>query len=297
VKAGIKGRNQDETSMSQWMTALQAWAPAHLSAHPVLRNVWNHGSLILHGSTTLGIDDAFSDLDLWLLVPDSLLPAIDALSNTRFFPFTLNGKEGHINVESDEEFHQRISACDFPLIAELRRAEILLDRQGSVRSLQETALRPMTENVRVAWFRYHYILMRQAHRALDNPIERGDAPTVLFGVSTTIEHALQAALVLEEEPYPYIKWLHHAASRSPTGAVLVPLVRDLLELLAAGMLFYPGPEKDHPLSLKLREIRNGLIAAAREKGIDGMWLEKWWLSIDTVREEITRVRWGGICAD
>jgi hypothetical protein len=135
--------------------------------------------------------------------------------------------------------------------------------------------------------------MRQAHRALDNPIERGDAPTVLFGVSATIEHALQAALVLEGEPYPYIKWLHHEASRTPTGAVLIPLVRDLLELLAKDMLSYPGPEKDHPLSLKLREIRNVLIAAARGKGIDGMWLEKWWLSIDTVREEITRVTWGG----
>jgi hypothetical protein len=138
--------------------------------------------------------------------------------------------------------------------------------------------------------------MRQAHRALDNPIERGDAPTVLFGVSATIEHALQAALILDSEPYPYIKWLHYAAGLTTSGAVLVPLVRDLLDLLAKDMLSHPGPEKVHPLSLKLKEIRNVLIAAAHEKGIDGMWLEKWWLSIDTVREEIKQVTWGGSVA-
>ena len=282
---------------NQWTKALQAWAPTYLSEHPVLRNVADHGTLLLHGSTTLGIDDAFSDLDLWLLIPDWLLPVVDNPSKTRFFPFMLDGKEGHINVCSVEEFRRRVSACDFPLIAELRRVETIAGKQNSVQSLLERARQPMSGTVRVAWFRYHYILMRQAHRALDHPIERGDAPTVLLGLSGTIEHALQAALVLDAEPYPYVKWLHHAASITSTGASLVPLVRDVMDLLAKDMLFRPGPEKDHPLSQKLKEIRSVLVVAAREKGVDGAWLEQWWLSIDTVRDEIKRVTWGGNRAD
>jgi hypothetical protein len=245
----------------------------------------------------LGIEDAFSDLDLWLLIPDSLLAAVDNHSQTRFFPFTFNGKEGHINVCSIEEFRQRVSACDFPLIAELRRAEVIQGNQNSVQSLLERANHPMTETVREAWFRYHYILMRQAHRALDNPIERGDAPTILFGVTATIEHALQAALVLDGEPYPYVKWLHHGATITPTGRDLVPLVRDVLDLLTKDMLFRPGPEKDHPLSQKLKEIRNVLIDAARENKINGPWLVQWWLSIDTVQNELKRITWGGNRAD
>ena len=277
--------------MNDWISALRAWAPTFLATHPVLRTVADRGTLLLHGSTTLGIDDDFSDLDLWLLLPESLVPIVDAASPTRFFPFTRNGKQGHVNIESVESVRKRISACDFPLIAELRRAEIILDGPDDVSDLLATAGRPMPDAVRLAWFRYHYLLMRQAHRALDNPIERGDAPTVLFGVSGTIEHALQAALILDREPYPYVKWLHHAAARTPTGVLLLPLVREILGLLARDMLHHPGPERDHPLSLKLREIRNTLIAAARANGITDSWLEQWWFSIDTVHDDVKRVGW------
>jgi hypothetical protein len=60
---------------------------------------------------------------------------------TRFFPFRLQGKEGHVNVYTVEDFAQRLAACDLPLIAELRRAEM---------SLLERARQPLTEAVGTA---------------------------------------------------------------------------------------------------------------------------------------------------
>jgi hypothetical protein len=258
----------------------------------VLRGVVEDGALVLHGSTMLGVDDEFSDLDVWLLIPQSRLAEVDALSPTRFFPFELEGKGGHVNVHAIEEFEGRLTGCDLPLIAELRLAELLIPSDGlPVEELLGRAKSEMPNDVRLAWFQYHYLFMRQAHRALDNPIERGHSATVLFGVSATIEHALQAALVLDGVPYPYVKWLHHAAERSPTGQKIVPLVREMLILLANDGLSHPGPERDHPLSLKLREIRNTLISAAREAGIDETWLETWWLSIDGTRERARCLSW------
>jgi hypothetical protein len=280
------------SALNRWVAALRPWAPSFLSDHPLLRNGAAHGVLLLHGSTTRDVDDDFSDLDLWLLVPESLLPLLTSGAGTRFFPFRLQGKEGHVNVHAIEEFAQRLAACDLPLVAELRQTTRIAGPHETVSALVEQARQPMPQAVRAAWARYHYVLMRQAHRALDNPIERGDATTVFLGVAATVEHALRAALVLDGEPYPYVKWLHRAASTTPTGQKIVPLAGDVLDLLAQGALFEPGPEREHRLSRKIKEIRAVLIASARDQGLDGPWLEQWWLYIDAAREGVSRVTWG-----
>ena len=108
-------------------------------------------------------------------------------------------------------------------------------------------------------------------------------------MTATISHALRAAVVLDGEPYPYVKWLAAAAARRPTGARVGALVNELLELLATGALPIPGPEREHPLNVKLRQIRNLLIAAARSRGIDGPWLQRWYLHLD-MRQRIGEAR-------
>jgi hypothetical protein len=175
-------------------------------------------SIILHGSTAMGIDDPFSDLDFWLLVPADTLAGFDSLSPTRFVPFTLDGKEGHINVTGAEEFAARLSRCDMDLIHQLRMAVIFADHVGLAHRLQALARQPMPKKVRDAMFFWHYTEMRGEHRACDNPMQRVDPPAFLLSLSKTIARALQAAMVLDEEPYPYDKWLHRAARQTPTGA-------------------------------------------------------------------------------
>src|SRR5690606_29507336 len=98
------------------------------------------------------------------------------------------------------------------------------------------------------FFFYHYFQMRSFHRACDNPMERGNAVAVLFGVAQALAHALRAALVLDGHPYPYDKWLHLEAVRHPTGRALAAHVEVLLECMANDALRRAGPEKENPLS-------------------------------------------------
>jgi hypothetical protein len=247
--------------------------------------------VLLHGSTTRGIDDPYSDLDVWIFLPASRLPELDAAAGTRFFAFDLDGKPGHFTAEPAEEVAQRVRRCDFPLIVELRVAAILADPRGEAASLVRVARQPMREEVRRAWLRYHYVEMRGEHRAADNPIERGDAVAVLQALSQTLSHALRAAMVLDGEPYPYVKWLAHAAFQTPTGLLLASDVTEILDLLARDALRLPGPEKGHPLSGKLREIRLLLVDAARAQGIDEPWLNEWWLHMVQARDGIRAVEW------
>lgn len=246
---------------------------------------------MLHGSTTMGVDDAFSDLDLWLLLDRAQLVALDALSPTRFFGFRLDGKEGHVCVHGVEEFDARIRGCDMDIIYQLRLCEALSDGTSDARRLKALASRQMPEDVRRALFMWHYVEMRGEHRSCDTPIERGDAVALLLGVAKTITHALRAAMVLDGQPYPYDKWLFKAAGSAPTGAMVASGVESLLKRISTGALAIGGPEKQHPIGLELREIRRILVEAARAGGIDGPWLDRWWLQMDAARAVYQAVRW------
>jgi hypothetical protein len=133
--------------------------------------------------------------------------------------------------------------------------------------------------------------MRGEHRGCDNSVERSNPAALLMCVSPTIQNALQAAMILDREPYRYSKWLMRMAERGPTGAKIVPLVNDAIWLISAGALLDPGPERDHRLSKKLREIRQILIDSAHAAGIDEPWLTEWYLHIDKARRGVHDVRW------
>jgi len=251
---------------------------------------------MLHGSTTMGIDDPWSDLDVWVIVPDEAMGQLRRTSQDSFFEFALGGKPGHFTLEVYEDFLSRVRRCDMPLIAELRPAVVLGDPQGYGQGFIDLARQPMRPEVRLAWFRYHYVEMRSEHRACDNPIERGDPVAVLLAMTKTLEHAMRAALVLDGQPYPYSKWLARACAGTPTGQKVLHGAEEMLGLLAAGALHRPGPEKGHPLSDKLREIRRVLVEAARAGGLDEPWLDKWWLFMEQADRGVREVSWQKVSA-
>ena len=61
--------------------------------------------------------------------------------------------------------------------------------------------------------------------------------------------------------------------------------------LAADMLRLPGPEADNQLSKELKAFRIVLVDAARRRGVDEPWLERWWLYIDQARAATFGLRW------
>ena len=287
-------RDSVETEVSsRWSDELGRAIPEFMDSHDVLRRFAGRGVLVLHGSTTLGLDDAFSDLDVWWLLSQEDLTELDLCSPTRFFEFSVAGKPGHINAESAEAFDDRVTRCDMDLIFQLRAAVPLRDEVGALEDRISRARQPMPEGVREAFFHYHYSEMRSEHRACDNPMERQDAAAVLLSLPKAIAHSLRAAMVLDGQPYPYDKWLAWAARQTPTGRALVPSVERILDHLAAGHLRYEGGESTHPISLELREIRRTLIGSAIKAGIDKPWLKQWWLYMTEAKRAVRQVRWPG----
>lgn len=142
-----------------------------------------------------------------------------------------------------------------------------------------------------AWFFHQYVEMRGWHRNCDNPIERSDGFAVLQADVPTLNHALRAAMVLDGEPYPYVKWLGQAAGQTPTGREVVAFSRQCLDALSTGALHQGGPEKDHPINTLLSQIRKTLIDAARQGSIREPWLERWREHIGPARDAIRGLVW------
>jgi Domain of unknown function (DUF4037) len=215
----------------RWTTALGVFTPVFFRQHPVLSAFWDCAAIILHGSTTIGVDDEISDLDLWLVMKDDQLGNLDAASSTRFFEFQLEGKAGHFTAISAESCEERITRSDFPLIAELQTAQIVRDYNGVGSKLVRRASQEMPESVRRAFFKYHYIEFRSDDRAADHPLSRCDPVAALLAQTAALGHALRAVMLLHGEPYPYFKWLYRAALATPTGAAIAPLIDQWLNRL------------------------------------------------------------------
>lgn len=282
---------ETEEIRDRWTAIIQQWLPAFMDEHPALSQWRDEVAIALHGSTTMGVDDECSDIDFWLLIPQERLDDFDEACDSRFVQVEVDGKIGHLNAESIEGFEKRVASCHMDTIYQLRRAVVLTDFDDRLDDCQCRARQTMRLEVARALFFYHYVEMRGEHRACDNPMERGDAVAVLLSLSKTLAHAMQAALALDGEPYPYDKWLRRAAYETETGRRLQPSIDNILELLAEDGLRFPGVEADNPISRELRVIRQTLIDAAHEHGVNEPWLRQWWLHMDPAREAFESVRW------
>src|SRR4051812_27258213 len=95
--------NDDETIVRRWVECLGDFVPRFFAESAALGHLEGHCAILLHGSTTLGIDDTFSDLDLWLLAPAEQVRQAEEIAGTRFLSFVLEGKKGHFNLEAIDE--------------------------------------------------------------------------------------------------------------------------------------------------------------------------------------------------
>lgn len=285
-------------SKDEWIKKLKKFIPEYLNQHEILKDFHEKASIILHGSLTLGFDDPFADIDLWLLLPEKEFIQLEKISETFFFDIEVDKKPGHLNAESIEEFSRRLYQLrnsndqhDLDIVFQLRNAAIIIDKNGIGRALIASACQPMRKEVSDCFFFYHYTEMRGDHRAMDNPMQRNDPMGVLLSLPKTLAHALRAAMVLDRQPYPYDKWLYYMAKKTPTGKKIIPSIEKILNLIAGGGLHFKGPEIENPISLEFREIRKILIEEARSRGNNSPWLEKWWLYMTQARDKIQEIHW------
>jgi len=274
-----------------WTDKSREFMAEFLKDHPALSKFHDKASVVLHGSTTMGIDDAFSDLDFWFLLSEADLAEFDAVSSTRFFPIEVDGKPGHIDARSVEQFSKRFQDCELAFIFEMRSAGIIMDHAGCADELQRRAREPMRDEVSDAFFFYHYILMRDWHQSCRNPMSRRDPVGVLLSLPEVISNALKAAIALDGQPYPYGKWLHRVSLETPTGRLLAPSIEIILDRIGENDLRFDGPESAHPVSVELTNICNTLIGAAHAKGNEAPWLSEWWFHIHQALTGVKNINW------
>jgi len=274
-----------------WTKKVRKFMAEFLDEHPVLSRFHQRASLVLHGSTTLGIDDAFSDLDFWFLLPESDLVEFGAVSETRFFQIKVNGKPGHIDAKPAEQLSKRFQDCDLALIFQMQRAEIITDHAGLAGDLQRLSRKPMRDEVSDAFFCYHYILMCDWRQSCRNPMARTDPVGALLALPEFITHALKAAIVLDGAPYPYGKWLHRVSLTTPTGRLLAPSMETVLDRIAEDGLRSESQGPDHPIGSELDKICRIVTEAARAKGNDDPWLKEWWFHINQAVTGIQGIAW------
>jgi len=210
----LDGNNRCEVA-DLWAGRLREYLPDFIRNESVLSRCEGKADVLLHGSTTFGVDDAVSDLDMWLLLSDDELAALDAASPTRFFEVLVHEKPGHMNANSARQFRERVRWGDMNLIYELRQARPILTHLRVAPELIAEARKPMSQELRRAFFFHHYVEMRGDHRACDTPLARKDRCGALLFLTKTVAHAMRAALVLDGEPYPYDKWLRTGRAAHP----------------------------------------------------------------------------------
>ena len=103
----------------KWAGRVRAEIAGRLDAHPGLAGLWRRGSVLLYGSTARGVDDAYSDIDLLLLVREEDVRAVKAACGTDFVDFALQGKAGHLTVEPLNLWQERLRTCQMPTIYQL----------------------------------------------------------------------------------------------------------------------------------------------------------------------------------
>jgi predicted nucleotidyltransferase len=294
----MKKKDSQNNQRDFWIKKINDFLPHFLELHPILKKFYNKASILLHGSITMNFDNQFSDIDLWFLIHEDVLKELEDISETRFFEIEVNGKIGHLNAESIEEFSRRFhqfrnhkNQISMDLAYQLRNAEVLIDNAGVGIELIQLARNPMRKDISDAFFFYHYVEMRGDHRSSDNPMNRHDPVGVLLSLPKILAHALKAAMVLHGEPYPYDKWLCYAASKTPTGKLLIPSIKKICDFLAEDMLRFKGSELENPISKELKIIRQNLIKSANAKGNYSPWLEKWWLYMTQAVDAVINMYW------
>ena len=279
------------TGKHNWTRRLGDFLPGYLTGNNIMRALIGKLSIILHGSTTMGIDDIGSDLDLWGLVPGKDLTEVAESSGVEtFFEFELGGKLGHINLEPLESFQKRVECCDMDTIFQLRRADVLMDPMGHGSQLVAIASRPMRREVRDALFFWHYTEMRSEHRSMDNPVLRKDAVATMLALAKTLTQAMRSAMLLDSEPFPYDKWLYQVAQTTNTGRMVTEGVNRVVRLVSAGVLKFDN-DSSAVLEKEIKTIRTILVEKAQESCINEPWLIDWYLYMSQAEAARQSVRW------
>ncbi len=245
-------------------------------------------SVLLVGSTALGVVDEVSDVDLQLVCREPLVEefkrshrelGIVGMEDELFVELEVqSGRGGHYTLRTVESLAEELARGEDSALWLAATACALHDPIEVVRLLSQHY--PLREEVWLQRCRSTYVAFRQASRVMDNAAERGDRWALLWATTEALRQAHRCALAVDGVPAPYDKWLHAVATRFPTGAAVAKVAGDCSMLLCDDSTYLPGPHKQNHIVILLEEVRCVLIDGLASKGVRDDWLMHWWRHLD-----------------
>ena len=260
---------------------LEGYLRDRVVPHPLLSPCLEDATVCVTGSSSIGLWDEHSALDVHLIVPDEThVRLATRLKEERLWN---PSRDFRLRLEDREPF-RRFPAAVITILSSSQLAQefrfelpvalwiythavVLQDPAGTleltVRTGQER-FEGQLNDLRCD----HYYRFRQARNDLLPRIAPQRLKTVLaIKRGETIREALRLAFLAEGRPYPYDKLLEPVAEReTQSGAHIVTAVRALVAAREADTVDHAG-----------KVLRDRVAFALQQGGVSEKWLEQWWL--------------------
>jgi hypothetical protein len=256
--------------------------------HPLLREDSQRVSIMLDGSTALGVVDEKSDVDVMIICQDEYYNSINQRfevaglipeHSSFFMDIELpSGKTGHYTLHKKSEVANALMNGDMGWLWNASVSYIYYD-QLDLKSLFNQFV-PLQPEVLMRLRKRTYIEVRSLARSLDNPVVRGDAFPILFLAVSLYKEALRCAITIEGYPYPYDKWLVPVAEQTIVGRKILECAGDFWRYLRDAESFAPMYQEENNFVKMEKHFRKVLVEEFRALGIDGPWLTEWWKFMD-----------------
>lgn len=272
---GIDGAAQEIRNL------LDAYLRERVVPHPLLRPYLQDATACLTGSSSIGLWDEHSSLDVHLVLPDSDHAQLAAkLREERLWN---PARDFRLRLEDREPFRRFPSAVitilsSSQLAQEFRfelpvalwvyeHAVVLQDPAGTLEAAVQTGKQRFADvlnNLRCD----HYYRFRQARNDMLPCIAPQRLKTVLaIKRGETVREALRLAFLADGKCYPYDKLLEPVAEReTQSGAHIVTAVRALVAAREPEAIAHAG-----------KVLRDRVAFALQQGGVSEKWLEQWWL--------------------
>ncbi|WP_339312861.1 hypothetical protein [Paenibacillus sp. FSL M7-0896] len=269
---------------NELLREIGSYISTHILNHPLLAEDCGHISILLDGSTALGIVDDSSDIDLILVCRDEcyepitsrferaeLIPERSSLFVDVHLP---SGKTGHYTLLKLSELEQALEKGQLDSLWNAAVACLYHDPLA-LKALFAQAV-PLPSEHLMSLRKKTYIDLRSAAKSLDNPVRRGEAFPILFQAVEVFKQALRCAITVEGHPYPYDKWLVQVAEHLPVGIRVLDCMKDFRQYLSEDLSYAPMYQEDNSFVKMEKRVRGVLLEEFRLRGVDEPWLVEWW---------------------
>ncbi|MEK3864119.1 nucleotidyltransferase domain-containing protein [Paenibacillus sp. FSL H7-0716] len=275
----------DKTQLhSKLLEEIGQYITQEILNHPLMKEESQRISILLDGSTALGVVDEQSDVDVIIICQDEYYSSVNhrfeqagliPKQSSFFMDLRLpSGKSGHYTLHKISEIKAALMSGNMEWLWNASISYIYYDRLD-VKSLFDAYV-PLQPEVLMRFRKNSYIQLRSYAKSLDNPLVRGDAFPILFLAVSLYKEALRCAVTIEGYPYPYDKWLVPVAKQTTVGRKIMECAGDFWSFIRDDESFAPMYQEDNNFVKMEKRFRKILVEEFRMRGIDEPWLVEWW---------------------